>query len=97
MSPILEVLIGLVFIFSLLSILVTQINAIVAQVLRLRSKYLFDTVKKIIHDKELIARFVTHPLIKIIDFSDVDGHGKVGCHSTISTIDGRTGRQNSGF
>ena len=76
MSPILEVLIGLVFIFSLLSILVTQINAIVAQVLRLRSKYLFDTVKNIIHDKELIARFVTHPLIKMIDFSDVEGMEK---------------------
>lgn len=76
MSPILEVLIGLVFIFSLLSILVTQINAIVAQSLRLRSKYLFDTVKNIIHDKELVARFVTHPLVKIINFPDVEGMEK---------------------
>lgn len=76
MSPILEVLIGLVFIFSLLSILVTQVNAIVAQTLRLRSKYLFDTVKNIIHDKELTARFVTHPLIKMINFPDVEGMEK---------------------
>lgn len=76
MSPILEVLIGLVFIFSLLSILVTQINAIIAQTLRLRSNYLFDTVKNMIHDRELTARFVTHPLIKLIDFSDVEGMEK---------------------
>ncbi|MEO1290076.1 MAG: hypothetical protein AAFV93_20170 [Chloroflexota bacterium] len=73
MSPILEVLIGLIFIFSLLSILVTQINAIVAQVLRLRAQYLFDAVKDIIHDPEILARFVTHPLIKMTDFKDVPG------------------------
>ena len=76
MSPILEVLIGLVFIFSLLSILVTQINAIIAQILRLRANYLFDTVKSMIHDRELTARFVTHPLIKMIDFEDVEGMEK---------------------
>ncbi|MEM9952634.1 MAG: hypothetical protein AAF846_13595 [Chloroflexota bacterium] len=73
MSPILEVLIGLIFIFSLLSILVTQINAIVAQMLRLRAQYLFNAVKDIIHDPEILARFVTHPLIKMIDFKDVPG------------------------
>lgn len=73
MSPILEVLIGLVFIFSLLSILVTQINAIVAQTLRLRANYLYNTVKEIIHDPEMIVRFATHPLIKMIDVSSVVG------------------------
>ncbi|MGB7340020.1 MAG: hypothetical protein WBC91_14085 [Phototrophicaceae bacterium] len=73
MSPILEVLIGLIFIFSLLSILVTQINSIVAQTLRLRATYLFATVKEIIHDPEMIVRFATHPLIKMIDISSVPG------------------------
>jgi len=73
MSPILEVLIGIFFIFSLLSILVTQINAIISQVLRLRSGYLMDTVKNLIHDPELTARFITHPLIKMVEFKDVEG------------------------
>lgn len=76
MSPILEVVIGLFFIFSLLSILVTQINSVISQVLRLRSRYLFKTVKEIIHDPELIARFVTHPLIRMIDLNDVPGMEK---------------------
>lgn len=76
MSPILEVVIGLFFIFSLLSILVTQINSVISQVLRLRSRYLFKTVKEIIHDPELIARFVTHPLIRMIDLNDVPGMQK---------------------
>ncbi|MGJ3241111.1 MAG: hypothetical protein ACFE0Q_20540 [Anaerolineae bacterium] len=73
MSPILEVLIGLIFIFSLLSILVTQINAIISQALRLRARYLFDTIKRLLHDKELTARFITHPLIRVVDFTDVKG------------------------
>ncbi|GAB5493429.1 MAG: hypothetical protein Phog2KO_36440 [Phototrophicaceae bacterium] len=76
MSPILEVVIGLIFIFSLLSVLVTQINTIIAQSLRLRSNYLFETVKDIIHDPELIARFVTHPLIRMIDLKNVKGMEK---------------------
>lgn len=76
MSPILEVGIGLFFIFSLLSILVTQINSVISQVLRLRSRYLFKTVKEIIHDPELIARFVTHPLIRMINLNDVPGMEK---------------------
>lgn len=73
MSPILEVLIGIFFIFSLLSILVTQINAIISQILRLRSEYLMATVKNLIHDPELTARFVTHPLVRMIEFKDVEG------------------------
>ena len=76
MSPILEVVIGLFFVFSLLSILVTQINAVISQALRLRANYLFETVKEIIHDPELIARFVTHPLIRMIDLDDVPGMEK---------------------
>lgn len=76
MSPILEVVIGLVFIFSLLSILVTQINAIISQTLRLRATYLFETVKGVIHDPELVARFVSHPLIRMIDLKDVPGMEK---------------------
>ena len=76
MSPILEVVVGLIFIFSIFSVLVTQINSIISQSLRLRSDYLFETVKGIIHDPELIARFVTHPLIRMIDLNNVKGMEK---------------------
>jgi hypothetical protein len=67
MSPILEVLIGMVFIYSLLSILVTQLNTVISQTLRLRAKHLLGAVNDIIHDEVLRAKIVTHPLIRLVE------------------------------
>lgn len=67
MSPILEVLIGMVFVFSLLSILVTQINKLLSASLRLRAKHLRGAFDEIIHDEALRAKVVAHPLINLMD------------------------------
>ncbi|MEL6306813.1 MAG: hypothetical protein AAFN11_01200 [Chloroflexota bacterium] len=67
MSPILEVLIGMVFVYSLLSILVTQINKLISTSLRLRAKHLRGAFDEIIHDEEIRAKVVTHPLIRLMD------------------------------
>lgn len=65
MSPILEVLIGMVFLYSLLSILVTQINAFVANSLKLRARQLRGAIDDMVQDPVLRARIITHPLIRL--------------------------------
>lgn len=71
MSPVLEVLIGMIFIFSLLSILVTQINTVIAQVLKLRARHLRDGIKELIDDESIRARVITHPLIRLVERTPV--------------------------
>jgi hypothetical protein len=65
-SAIVEVIVGLVFIYSLLSILVTQINAVVASVLRLRAGHLRNGISELVHDPTIRAKILTHPLIRLV-------------------------------
>jgi hypothetical protein len=67
MSPILEVLIGMVFVYSLLSILVTQINAVITNILKLRAKHLRDGIKELVKDDEILAKVLTHPLVDMVE------------------------------
>ncbi|MCA9891710.1 MAG: hypothetical protein KC615_01930 [Anaerolineae bacterium] len=66
-SPILEVIVGMIFIYSLLSILVTQINTVVATVLRLRARHLLEGISELIQDPVLRAKLVTHPLVRLVN------------------------------
>lgn len=66
-SPIIEVAIGMIFIFSLLSILVTQINTFIINVLNLRPKQLKEGLMNLVNDQELQARILAHPLIRLVD------------------------------
>lgn len=63
---VLSVVIGLVFIFALLSILVTQINTLISNGLRLRARHLRDGIGDLIQDEELRAKVLAHPLITLI-------------------------------
>jgi hypothetical protein len=65
-SAILEVIIGLVFIYSLLSILVTQMNSVLASALRLRARHLRDGISKLVLDPIIQAKVLTHPLIRLV-------------------------------
>lgn len=64
-----EVIVGLVFIFSLLAILVTQINSFISSTLRWRSKQLKEGLMKLIADKQLQAEILAHPLINVVEKS----------------------------
>lgn len=66
-----EVVIGLVFIFSLLAILVTQINSFIASLLKWRSKQLKEGLIRLIADKQLQAEILAHPLINMVDKSEL--------------------------
>jgi hypothetical protein len=67
MSPILEVLIGMVFIYSLLSILVTQMNAVISNTLKLRAKHLRTGIAELVKDEEMLAKVLTHPLVDMVE------------------------------
>ncbi len=66
MPAILEVMIGMVFVYSLLSILVTQINTIITNILNLRARHLRHGLNQLLSDPVVRARIMGHPLIGLI-------------------------------
>ena len=65
-SPIVNVIFGLIFIFSLLSILVTQINNLVANVFKWRARHLKKGLSALLTDPFIRAKFLAHPLIRLV-------------------------------
>ncbi len=66
MQGIIQVAIGLIFVFSLLSILVTTVNTVITNFLQWRAKHLKSALENLITDPELRDQFLTHPLINIL-------------------------------
>lgn len=66
-STIIQVAIGMIFVYSLLSILVTQINSFILNVLNLRAKQLKEGLVQLVSDKELQAKILAHPLIRMVE------------------------------
>lgn len=73
MSSIVEVAIGLIFVFSLLSILVTQVNTLVGNALNLRAIRLKEGLQKLLTDPVVQARIMTHPLIGLVPDTTTPG------------------------
>lgn len=67
MVAILEVIIGMIFIYVLLSILVTEVNTLFSNMLRLRGRNLREALNKIIDDPVMRAKIYTHPLIQLVE------------------------------
>jgi len=88
MSPVLEVLIGMIFLFSLLSTLVTEINTVISQVLKLRAKHLRDGIGELIDDEEIRARVITHPLIRLADHNPVLPNQQLSEEQVKQIVDG---------
>ncbi len=66
-SAILEVVVGLIFVFSLLAIIVTQINTVIVNILNLRARHLKGAMQALITDPDTQAKLLTHPLIRLVD------------------------------
>lgn len=67
MAPIIQVAIGMFFVFSLLALLVTQLNTFIANLLNWRAKNLKDGLVNLVSDKELQAKILAHPLIRMVE------------------------------
>lgn len=64
---IIEVAIGLIFVFSLMSILVTQLNTVIVNFLNLKAKRLKEQMDKVLTDPVVRAKVYTHPLIGLVE------------------------------
>jgi hypothetical protein len=65
-TPIVEVAIGLIFIFSLMGLLVTQINTFMSNLLKMRAKQLRTGLQQLVQDDRLRAEIMVHPLINLV-------------------------------
>ncbi len=68
-SGILQVVIGLVAIYSLLGILTTELNTLLSHLSRLRARNLRQAFFELIPDRAFRAQLLAHPLIRIVDAS----------------------------
>lgn len=66
-SPIFQVIIGVVFVYVLLSILVTQINSVLTSLLKIRTRHLRDGIRELIQDPIIRAKVLTHPMIRLVE------------------------------
>ena len=67
MAAIVEVVVGVIFVYILLSILVTEINTLISNAFRLRAQNLREALDKIIEDPVMRAKIYTHPLIQLVE------------------------------
>ncbi len=65
-SAIIDVGVGLVLVYILMSIIVTQCNAVLVNILNLRAEHLRDGLEKLITDENLRYELLTHPLINVV-------------------------------
>ncbi len=65
-TPIIEVAIGLIFLYSLIGLLVTQINSLISNALKLRAKTLKAGLQRLLVDERLQAEILVHPMIKVV-------------------------------
>ena len=62
-SAVIEVMIGLIFVYILLSLLVMQINQIIANAFKIRAHTLRERVEALIFDNQLQERVLSHPVV----------------------------------
>ncbi|PJF20494.1 MAG: hypothetical protein CUN56_15895, partial [Phototrophicales bacterium] len=67
MAAIIEVIVGMIFVYILLSILVTEINTLISNAFRLRAQNLREALNKIIDDPVMRAKIYSHPLIQLVE------------------------------
>jgi hypothetical protein len=65
-STILEVVLGLSFVYFLLSLLCSSVNELLAGFLKLRAKDLEQAIRNLLCDDDLASEVLSHPLIKAL-------------------------------
>ena len=66
-SGILQVIVGLVAIYSLLGILTTELNTLFSYFTRMRARNLRQALEELIPDRAFRAQLLAHPLIRMVD------------------------------
>jgi hypothetical protein len=63
-GPAIEIAIALAFVFFLLSLIVSQVNELIAGAFKLRAKNLKEGLKGMIGDESVVERLLCHPLVR---------------------------------
>ena len=87
-SGFLDVAIGLVLMYLLLSLMCTTIVELMSTMLRWRSKTLKDTIEKIIDNPDLLERFYKHGLIADVKYASSGGNQKTSSDAATTPSDG---------
>ena len=66
LAAIIQVAVGIIFVFILLSIVVTEVNSLIARATKMRAKTLRNTINSVIEDPVIRAKVYTHPLIQLV-------------------------------
>ena len=66
LAAIIQVAVGIIFVFILLSIVVTEVNSLIARATKMRAKTLRSTISDVIEDPVIQAKVYTHPLIQLV-------------------------------
>ena len=66
LAAIIQVAVGIIFVFILMSIVVTEVNSLIARATKMRAKTLRSTINSVIEDPVIRAKVYTHPLIQLV-------------------------------
>ncbi len=66
LAAVIQVAVGIIFVFILLSIVVTEVNSLIVRATKLRAKTLRATINSVIEDPVIRAKVYTHPLIQLV-------------------------------
>ncbi|MCK4785687.1 MAG: hypothetical protein KAV87_18170 [Desulfobacteraceae bacterium] len=69
-SSIIEVTIGLIFVYLMLSLVCSSLNEIIAHIFRLRAATLKKGIERLLTDQNIREEFFAHPLIKSLGVED---------------------------
>ena len=69
-SSIIELTIGLIFVYILLSLVCSSLNEIIAHITRLRARTLKKGIERLLTDENIRQDFFAHPLIKSLSVKD---------------------------
>ena len=91
MAAILQVIAGVIFVFTLLSIVVTEVNSLIARATKLRAKNLRQTIDGIIEDPVIRAKVYTHPLIQLVKADPIAPSQRITRDDAIKVAHGSIG------
>ncbi len=94
MAAIIQVAVGIIFVFILLSIVVTEVNSLIARATKMRAKTLRSTINAVIEDPVIRAKVYTHPLIQLVKADPIAPTQRISRHeaekianSSIGSVD----------
>ncbi len=91
MAAIIQVAVGIIFVFILLSIVVTEVNSLIARATKLRAKTLRGTINTVIEDPVIRAKVYTHPLIQLVKADPVAPTQRISRDEAESIANGSIG------